>query len=457
MTDQAIQLPECSVDEEMERRRKLLHIMTVTGIVVCVLFLLLMMLPSIGGRWSYYVIFAVLLPCCVLSTLLNRKGHLRLAAYLFLFSLSLAIFGVILSAALYQQVVGFVIYYFPLTVLAAGMVLGSRATFRFATVNAALIVLITVLAYLTFDIDVETYGDEVISVTVPALVLCYLMALVAWLYGNSLEGALHRVTEQSEQLKQANMEIQAFSRGLEDKVEERTQQLRDFVSMVAHDLRSPLIVIRGYTEILQEEREPASNQPQERALVAISTNVEQMLCMTDELLEIAHLQSGTVQLDIEALPIEAVIEEVRDSFGHVLAEKRLGLRVDVAPELPCVLGDRSRLNRVLSNLLMNAYNYTPAGEIVVSARPLDGLVEVSVSDTGIGIPPEDQDRLFTRFFRGQHRLVRRHRGTGLGLPIARSIVRAHGGEIWVESEVGKGSTFRFTLPQAPGQTNQGLA
>jgi signal transduction histidine kinase len=232
-------------------------------------------------------------------------------------------------------------------------------------------------------------------------------------------------------------------------VEERTQQLRDFVSMVAHDLRSPLIVIHGYTEILQEEGEPASNHPQERALVAISTNVEQMLCMTDELLEIAHLQSGTVQLDIEALPIEAVIEKVRDSFGHVLAEKRLGLRVDVAPELPCVLGDRSRLNRVLSNLLINAYNYTPAGEIVVSARPLDGLVEISVSDTGIGIPPEDQDRLFTRFFRGQHRLVRSHGGTGLGLPIARSIVRAHGGKIWVESEVGKGSTFRFTLPQAP--------
>ena len=436
---------------ELGRRGRLLEIMTVTGIAICAIFLLLMMLPFIGGWWPYYIIFSVVIVCCALSILLNRAGRLPIAAYLFLLSVSLAIFGVILAAALHEQVVGYVIFYFPLTVLAAGMVLGSRATFRFATVNAVLIVIVSALAYLTFDIDIIAYGDTVLAITIPALVLCYLMALVAWLYGSSLERALGQLARRGQELEAANQEILAFSHNLEDQVEERTQELREFVSMIAHDLRSPLTVVHGYAEILQEERGNDPNQRRERALTAISTNLEHMLRMTDELLEFAHLQSETVELNMETLPIEALIEEVRDGFAHALAEKRLELRVDVAPDLPRVLGDRSQLNRVLGNLLMNAYSYTPAGEIVISARPLDGLVEVSVSDTGIGIPPEDQDRLFTHFFRGQHRLVRSHKGTGLGLPIARSIVNAHGGEISAESEVGKGSTFRFTLPQAPEQ------
>jgi signal transduction histidine kinase len=453
MTDQTSPPLEPTLEEqwESERKRRLLQIMAISGIIVCAAFLLLMMLPIIGGWWLYYVIFSVLLCCCALSAFLNYKGHLRPAGYLFLVALNLSILGVLLGGIFHGQVVGLVIYYFPLTVLAAGMVLGPRATFGFATVNAALIVLIGLVAYLAIPFDTETYAAEVLGVAIPALILCYLMALVAWLYGRSLEGALRRLTEQSQQLKKANIEIHAFSRSLEEKVEERTQELREFVSIVAHDLRSPLTVIRGYTEILQEEQESRSDKRKERALDTISANVEHMLQMTEELLELSRLQSGTVQFDMETLPIEVVIEEVCTSFEQQVAEKRLGLKVELPPDLPRVRGDRSHLTQVLNNLVVNAYNYTPSGAIIVGARQRDGFVEVSVSDTGIGIPPEDQQRLFTHFFRGQHHLVRSHRGTGLGLSIARSIVEAHGGEISVESEVGKGSTFRFTLPQAPEQ------
>lgn len=453
VTEQTTQRPEHTAEEqaELERRGKLLHIMTVTGVIVCVIFLLLMMLPFIGGQPPYYIIFSVLLCCCALAAFLNRKGYLRTAAYLFLFALSFSILGVILAAVLWQDVVGPVLFYFPLTVLAAGMVLGSRATFGFATLNAALIALISLVAYLLFEMDVETYGDQVLATTIPALVLCYLMALVAWLYGNSLEGALHRLTEQSQQLKRANIEIHAFSRGLEDKVEKRTQELREFVSMVAHDLRAPLTVISGYTEILQEEKAPPINQRQKRALDTISANVEHMLQMTEGLLEISRLQSGTVRFNMEALPIQVVIEEVCTSFAQQLAEKQLGLKVKVPPDLPRVWGDHTHVTQVLHNLLTNACNYTPSGAIIIGARPSDGFVEVSVSDTGIGISPEDQHRLFTHFFRGQHHLVRSRKGTGLGLAIAKSIVEAHGGEIGFESEVGRGSTFRFTLPRVPEQ------
>ena len=455
MTEERSLPPEPTLEEqqELERRGRLLQIMTISGIVVCAAFLLLMMLPIIGAWWPYVVIFSVLLCCCALSAFLNYKGHLRAAGYLFLVALSLSILGVILGGIFDSELVGFVIYYFPLTVLAAGMILGSRATFGFATVNAALIVLIGLVAYIVIPIDTDTYGNSVLAVAIPALILCYLMALVAWLYGNSLEGALRQLTRRSQQLKKANVEIHAFSRGLEALVEERTEELREFVSMVAHDLRSPLTVIKGYTEILQEEQERGPNQRQGRALDTISTNVEHMLQMTEELLDISRLQSGTVQFDMETLPIEVVIEEVCTSFEQQVTEKHLGLKVEIPPDLPRVWGDHSHLTQVLNNLVVNAYNYTPSGAIIVGAQPLDGFVEVSVSDTGIGIPPEDQVRLFTHFFRGQHHLVRSRKGTGLGLSIARSIVEAHGGEISVESEVGKGSTFRFTLPQAPEQGN----
>jgi signal transduction histidine kinase len=381
------------VQSESERKRKLLDIIAASGGIACAIFIIVMLTPPIS-QWYYFVMFGTLLAVSLVTLALNRKAYSLFAAILWLLSLTAAM----------------------------------ATSFR---------------------------GDDVLSnivgFTVPAVMMYYLMAVVAWLYGSSLEGTLHKLTERSRQLEIANQEVHAFSRSLESQVEERTEELREFVSMVAHDLRSPLTVIRGYTEILQEEQEPPPNQRQERALNTIFTNVEHMLQMTEELLEISRLQSGTVQFDMETLPIEVVIEEVCTSFEQQLAEKRLGLKVEIVSDLPRIRGDHSHLTQVLHNLVVNAYHYTPSGAIIIGARPLDGFVEVCVSDTGIGISPEEQQRLFTHFFRGQHHLVRSHKGTGLGLSIARSIVEAHGGEIWVESEVGKGSTFRFTLPQVPEQ------
>ena len=443
--------PSPEAQAEIDRRSRLLQIMALSGIVVCAAFLLLLLMPIFGAWWPYILIFALLLCCCTASLFLSRKGQLRTAGYLFVFALSLSILGVVLGGILGEGVYGWILYWFPLPVLAAGMILGPRATFGFATVNVVLIAITAGVAYHAIPTDIDTFSDEVLAVAIPAVILCYLMALVAWLYGNSLEGALHRVTEQSQQLRAANLEIHAFSRSLEDKVEERTQELREFVSMVAHDLRSPLTVISGYTELLQEDKEPLASDKQERALNTIASNVEHMLQMTDELLELSRLQSCTMQFDMETLPIEVVIEEVCTSFEQQIAEEGLGLKIEITQDLPRVQGDHSHLTQVLTNLVVNALNYTPSGAIIVGARPLNRFVEVSVADTGIGIPPEDKKRLFTHFFRGEHHLVRSRKGTGLGLAIARSIVEAHGGEISVESEVGKGSTFRFTIPQAQNE------
>ena len=137
------------------------------------------------------------------------------------------------------------------------------------------------------------------------------------------------------------------------------------------------------------------------------------------------------------------------SLQPQIEAKKLNLTVELPPDLPQVWGDRIRIIQVLTNLVTNAYKYTPeGGRIAISARWLDDTMQIDVADTGIGIAPQDQERLFTRFFRADHPEVRRVAGTGLGLSIAKSIVEMHGGRIWVESQLGAGSTFSFTLPVA---------
>ncbi len=439
------------VDKQAERLRRagLLNVLTISASVIYTLLLLLMYLPTFDSSWVYKLTFGGLLACCVLSFVLNRAGQVGLAAVLFTLSLTLAIFGVILFGVFEQAVVGWAIYYFLVPVLVAGMVVGARATFGFATLSVLLIAVITLVARRVLPYDPLYWEEDVLGVVIPAGLLCYVMAIVAWLYGRSLEEALRRVTEQSQQLSTANEVIRAFSRTLEEKVEDRTRELRDFVSMVAHDLRNPLTVIRGITDLLLEEQTGEVDQRQNRQIGMMATNVEHMLELTDDLLEISRLHAGSVEFDMEALPIQVVIEEVCSGFEPQLAAKRLGLKVDLSPDMVPVWADHLRLTQVLNNLVANACNYTPAGAIFVSAQRVGGLVEVSVADTGIGISTEDQKRLFGQFFRGEHEVVRKTKGTGLGLAISQAIVEAHGGQIWVESEVGRGSTFYFTVPVAP--------
>lgn len=435
------------VQPEAERKRRLLNIIVSAGAITCVVFFVAMLIPPISP-WPYFAVFGSLLLICLLALLLNRKRYSPLAAVLYLTSLSLAIFASLVLSVVWDAQVASVVYYFVLVVMASGMVLRPRSTYLFATLSALLIGGLIVLSAVVWSFEDESFTRQVIGSTIPAMVLCYLMALVAWIYGNSLEGALARLTKQTQELQEANQEIRAFSQTLEAKVEERTHELREFVAMVAHDLRNPLTVIGGYGEVLEEELAPNASQRQRQAVQTITKNTGHMIDLTEDLLQVSRLTSGSIEFEMEPVPLQLVIEDVCTSFEPRLAKKRLGLKVELPAELPIVLGDPSHLARVLSNLVANACNYTPSGAIIVGAQPVNGSVQVSVSDTGIGISSEDQKRLFTHFFRGEHEIVRSNKGSGLGLLIARSIVEAHGGEIWVESEIDKGSTFYFTLPVA---------
>ncbi|MBC7249979.1 MAG: GAF domain-containing protein, partial [Anaerolineae bacterium] len=223
----------------------------------------------------------------------------------------------------------------------------------------------------------------------------------------------------------------------------------EFVSTVSHELRTPLTSIKGYTDLLCMGAVGEVNENQQRFLNIIKSNVDRLTMLVHELLDISRIETGRLKLDLRPLSMAQIVNELILAMRAQAEEKGVDLTAHVPPELPAVRGDHDRVVQILTNLVANACLYTPSGgHVAVEVRPTDGFVQVDVSDTGIGIAPEDQEKIFERFYRGDHPLVRETDGTGLGLPIVKSLVELHGGRIWVTSEVGKGSTFSFTLPVA---------
>lgn len=237
----------------------------------------------------------------------------------------------------------------------------------------------------------------------------------------------------------------------------------EFISSVAHDLRVPLTSIHGYSSLLLLEGEHPLTAEQRSYAAVIQRNAERMAGLVRDLLDLCRLESGRVQVEIGPTSLYGAVEEVAAVMRPQLVEKGLAMLIDLPPALPPVLADPHRLNQVLSNLLSNACRYTPSGgQVSVTARfrpppqtdlrhcpdESRGYLEVAVRDTGIGIPPEDQERIFERFVRLDHPMVEQAGGTGLGLTIARQLLHLQGGRIWVESTPGQGSTFYFTLPSA---------
>lgn len=223
----------------------------------------------------------------------------------------------------------------------------------------------------------------------------------------------------------------------------------EFLSMAAHELRAPMTSIKGYSDMLLLGLAGEYDERQKQFLDTIKANVNRVLEMVNEFSDISRLETGALKLDAKPLHIDDLVSEVIVSLRPQIKAKEINLTVEVPPDLPEVWGDRTRIIQILTNLVTNAYKYTPeGGQIAIRTQWVDDSVQVDIADTGIGIASQDQEKLFTRFFRADHPEVRRVAGTGLGLSITKSIVEMHGGRIWVESQLGEGSTFSFTLPLA---------
>lgn len=247
---------------------------------------------------------------------------------------------------------------------------------------------------------------------------------------------------EAEDLRQRQAQLQ--------RAEAEAQARQEFVGIVSHELKTPVAVIQAYTDLLLRRAERAGNDANVDVVRRIAEQAERMLVMIEELLDLQRLEAGLFPLEISRFDLAAAIRRMAE--GAQATTERHRIAVDATSPLP-VSADRRRIEEVLQNLLDNAIKYSPeGGNIVVSAHPTASgagdRVVVAVKDEGRGIAPGEQGRVFERFYQGGHRLQRGHVGLGLGLYISREIVRRHGGEMWLESTPGEGSTFYFSLPAA---------
>jgi signal transduction histidine kinase len=248
---------------------------------------------------------------------------------------------------------------------------------------------------------------------------------------------------------------------LEEKVREKTQELTaaleevkkmnkrktDLVSSVSHELRTPLTSIKGYAAILLTGKLGMLPPEAKERLEKINRHSDELGHIVNDLLDISRIESGKVMMSLEPCDLKAVVDKTDDLLSGQLKEKQINLEVGFKPGEFKVLIDQTQISRVFINLVGNAMKFTPAqGKISITANNKNGMVQVNVSDTGCGIPHAALESIFEEFFRVENSINQEVKGTGLGLALVKRIIEAHQGKIWVESKLGEGATFSFTLP-----------
>jgi signal transduction histidine kinase len=219
------------------------------------------------------------------------------------------------------------------------------------------------------------------------------------------------------------------------------------LSILAHDMRTPLTTIKGYATTLLMEEAEFSPEKQREFLQLIDQECDTLVNLIHDLLESSALEDGAIQLELQPVLVSRLAQSVANELQPSRPHHRF--LVDFPESFPTVVADPDRIRQVLRNLLDNAAKYSPeGGNIVIDGELLPGEVAIRVADPGIGIAPEHLNQLFDKFFRVRSSSGPRTIGSGLGLPIARAIVEAHGGRIWAESQLGQGSVFHFTLPRS---------
>jgi signal transduction histidine kinase len=246
------------------------------------------------------------------------------------------------------------------------------------------------------------------------------------------------VAERTQDLEKANEELKRLD-----------QVKTGFYSMINHEMRTPLTAIIGYIDLLLAH--DSSTPDEKHMLSTIRNNSHRLLDLVNNILDVSRIEDGRLTLVRRGVEVLPAVTQALDVVRPMAERKHIAIDVDISPAVPDVWGDPKRVHQILVNLLGNAVKYTPdTGNISVTARPneVSEMVEISVSDTGIGVPAELVPHIFDRFSRVERPEIQHTVGTGLGLSIAKGLVEAHSGEIWVDSEEGRGTCFTFTLPIA---------
>jgi len=253
-----------------------------------------------------------------------------------------------------------------------------------------------------------------------------------------------RLRDFATQLEKANQELKRID-----------EMKSEFVSVASHELRTPLASIKNAVQLILQGKTGEINEDQKKFLSMADRNISRLTNILNNLLDLSRIEAGKIDIKFEELDPGASIEFILSSLKPQADGKSIQLKTEIQQQLPAVYGDREKVEQILTNLIGNAIKFTPeGGEISISARPSPkgpNKLAISVKDSGIGIPEDQFEKIFEKFHQAEGSLHRSVSGTGLGLAITKGLVQAHHGEIWVESEVGKGSTFTFTLSISEGE------
>jgi signal transduction histidine kinase len=262
--------------------------------------------------------------------------------------------------------------------------------------------------------------------------------------------------QKSRELYLANQALRTSGENLELRVAERTAELlsaneqlakanhakSEFLANMSHELRTPLNAIIGFSDVLSEQIYGPLNPSQQGCVSDVMESGQHLLSLVNDILDLAKIESGTMDMEWEIVDLTALIARLVQMSGERAVRQGIQLRAEVCPRLTGVRADERRLKQLLYNFISNALKFTPeGGEIIVGACADGDQVVVSVSDTGVGIPLDEQQKIFQSFYQVDSTLSKTKQGTGLGLALVRKIAELHEGRVWVESEVGRGSTF----------------
>jgi signal transduction histidine kinase len=230
-------------------------------------------------------------------------------------------------------------------------------------------------------------------------------------------------------------------------LEAASRHKSEFLANMSHELRTPLNAIIGFSEVLLERMFGEVNEKQNEYLQDILSSGRHLLSLINDILDLSKIEAGRMELQLTTFDLPQALEGALTLVRERATRRRVALDLAVDERLGEFVGDERKIRQIVLNLLSNAVKFTPeGGRIGVAAASADGAVEISVSDTGIGIAPEDQEAVFEEFRQVGGDYAQKREGTGLGLALTRKFVELHGGKIWVKSDLGKGSTFTFTLP-----------
>lgn len=343
----------------------------------------------------------------------------------------------------------FDIFIYFIIIIAARALLSLRASILFATLSSILYT--TIIGFEFFEIlpavpvpefKVLLHGkvEYLMTSLIVRVVFFFWIAIIA----GHLADIIRRRTEEliestlkSERLERANQELAELNR-----------MKSEFVSIVSHEIRSPLTTMKEFVSLILDEIPGKINKTQMEFLTIINENINRLTRLINNMLDIARIESGRMELNCQEINLNRVAEEIIKLFQTQAGEKDISIKNLLPPDLPTVYADVDKISQILTNLIDNAIKFTKeAGTVTIEGKKVNNQVEISIIDTGIGIAKEDFPLIFDKFHRLELPTGQKVRGSGLGLSISKAIIEMHHGKIWVESELGKGSNFTFSLPE----------